>query len=47
VAALGRVKKMPKLKYMIDQDRGRRRMTPEELEAATRSWLANARKSRG
>lgn len=47
VAALGRLKKLPKLKDMMHGEKPRgRKMTPEQLEAATRSWLAGARNRR-
>ncbi|MEF2551988.1 hypothetical protein VQ042_11555 [Aurantimonas sp. A2-1-M11] len=46
-AALYRSKKMPKLRdIMPKEDSGPRRMSPEDIEAVTRSWLAGARRNR-
>lgn len=41
-AALTRMKKLPKLKSLLMGDnRPKRKQTPQELEAITRSWLAS------
>ena len=45
IAAMSRAKKMPKLKELLQEDKKPtgRRMTPEQIEAVTRSWLARRR----
>jgi hypothetical protein len=45
IEALARTKRLPKLNAMLDGGRDKpRRMTPEQLEAATREWLSRARR---
>lgn len=48
IDAFARQKKLPRLKDLLagDDDKvHRKRMTPEEIETMTRSWLAQRRKS--
>jgi len=42
IAALSRAKKMPKLRELLQEDKRPtgKRMTPEQIEAVTRSWLS-------
>lgn len=48
IEALARQKKLPKLKELLHSEKpSGRKMTPEQLESVTRSWLASARKRRG
>lgn len=46
IAALERQKKLPKLQDMITDRPRRRKQTPEEFEAAVRSWLAKSNRKR-
>lgn len=46
VEAFARTKRLPKLKDVLisDQPKGQKRMTPEQLLAVTRQWMAKGRR---